>query len=314
MQKSTNNLLNTFVGESSAIQSIKDQLNVISGLDVTVFLQGELGTGKSLLASFIHDSSQRASKAIHTINCSALTEDEQFEQLFACDKTKSSIKLPGAVNAAQGATLYVKEISHLGLRHQARLFQFLESGRLPALDTPIDIRLLCDSSEDLYSLVKQGKFRNDLYYLLNRISIHIPPLRERREDIAVLMKHYLAFFAQQYFIPPVSLSKDILNRLVNYHWPGNIRELRNLCEKFALFSSDHEITEADLPQDMASAPGLLEHLRLPEQGFSLYELEKALLKKALQVNGGNQSRAANWLGLTRDTFLYRIRKYTIATK
>jgi len=314
--QNTDIAIDRLIGQSAAVQSIKDSINILAGLDVTVLLLGEEGTGRSLIATYIHEHSQRKEKNFHSVNCSVLSEADQYDTLFQCEKSNGSNApaLPPALQAAYGGTLFIKEINKLGLRHQARLFQLLESRRLPGVDNDIDLRIIVSSSVDLYDLVKQHKFRNDLYYLLNRIPISVPALRERREDVLALFNYYLRFFATHYFVPPAKLSRESEQRLVEYHWPGNIRELRNLCEKLALLGSNSEICESDLPLDISGTSGVLEQLRLPEQGISLYELEKALLKKALQVNGGNQSRAANWLGLTRDTFLYRIRKYTIATK
>ena len=320
MYTASENAIERLIGQSSAIQSIKDSINILAGLDVTVLLLGEEGTGRSLIATYIHEHSQRKDYPLYSVNCSVLSEAEQYANLFLCEKTNSKDSkrdLPLALRAASGGTLFIKEINKLELKHQARLFQFLDSGRLPGIESKIDVRIIASSSVDLYELVKQNRFRSDLYYLLNRIPITVPALRERPEDILALFNYYLRFFATHYFVPPAKLSSDTEKHLVGYHWPGNIRELRNLCEKLALLGSNREnreIGELDLPLDISGTPGILEQLRLPEQGISLYELEKALLKKALQVNGGNQSRAANWLGLSRDTFLYRIRKYTIATK
>jgi len=316
MHNSSEIAIERLIGQSAAIQSIKDSINILAGLDVTVLLLGEEGTGRSLIATYIHEHSQRKENNLHSVNCSILSDAEQYECLFQCVKSDngSGLGLPPALQAASGGTLFLKEINKLGIKHQARLYQLLESGELPGLDNKVNVRVIASSDIDLYDLVKQNKFRKDLYYLLNRIPVTVPALRDRREDILPLFNYYLRFFATHYFIPPAKLSDGSERRLQEYHWPGNIRELRNLCEKLALFGSNREIDELDLPLDISGTLGILEQLRLPEQGISLYELEKALLKKALQVNGGNQSRAANWLGLTRDTFLYRIRKYTIATK
>jgi len=319
--------IDRLIGQSSAVQSIKDSINILAGLDVSVLLLGEEGTGRSTIATYIHENSPRKEHQLHTVNCSLLNENEQFEALFQTSQLGANINinnsvyddsvwhsLPPSIQAARNGTLFLKEIGSLSLRHQARLYQFIETHRLQGCDEEIDIRIIASSNVDLYELVKQNKFRNDLYYLLNRIPINVPALRDRREDILPLFNYYLRFFATHYFIPPAKLSNESEKRLQEYHWPGNIRELKNLSEKMALFGSNREIEELDLPLEISGTSGVLEQLRLPEQGISLYELEKALLKKALQVNGGNQSRAANWLGLTRDTFLYRIRKYTIATK
>jgi len=315
MQNNSEIAIDRLIGQSASVQSIKDSINILAGLDVTVLLLGEEGTGRSLIATYIHEHSQRKNQNLYSVNCSVLNEAEQYSALFQIDKNKTAASdLPPALQASANGTLFLKEINHLCLKHQARLFQLLETGKLAGSESNINIRFIFSSSVDLYDLVKQNKFRSDLYYLLNRIPIAVPALRDRREDILPLFNYYLRFFATHYFVPPAKLSCESEKRLLDYHWPGNIRQLRNLCEQFALFGSNREIEESDLPLDISGTSGILEQLRLPEQGISLYELEKALLKKALQVNGGNQSRAANWLGLTRDTFLYRVRKYTIATK
>ncbi|MEO5336976.1 MAG: sigma-54 dependent transcriptional regulator [Magnetospirillum sp. WYHS-4] len=309
-----------FVGNSPELQAVLRAARLAAAVDVAVLIQGESGTGKELLAQAIHRESRRAARPLVTINCAALPSELVESELFGHRKgafTGAGTSHPGRVRAADGGTLFLDEIGELPLEAQGKLLRFLDSGEVQAVgDTRparADVRLVAATNRDLHDLVDGGLFRADLYYRLNVVPFTLPPLRERTGDLALLIQVFAQRAAARHGNEAPRFTPEALAMLSRHGWPGNLRELRNLCERMAVLRAGIPVRPEDLPPEMrgreAGAPGLA--LGLPESGISLVSVERDMIRMALEKAGGNRSRAARLLGLTRDTLLYRIKKHAI---
>jgi DNA-binding NtrC family response regulator len=223
----------------------------------------------------------------------------------------------GHVRSAQGGTLFLDEIGELPLAAQAKLLRFLESGEVQPVGESrpqrVDARIVAATHRDLHARVREGLFREDLYYRLQVVPIELPPLRERQGDAEWLLSRFLDEFAARHGLQPPRLTLAARRRLAAHRWPGNVRELRNLAERLVVFFSGREVDAGNLPADIAPqalAAGL-SRFTLPEQGIDLERLESDMIRQALDRAGGNKSRAARLLGLSRDTLLYRLKKFAI---
>lgn len=306
------------IGDSPAFQATLRSAAVIAATDVTVLIQGESGTGKDLLANALHAASRRAGGPLVTINCAALPETLAESELFGHKKgafTSAVTEHPGRIRAAAGGTLFLDEVAELPLSLQAKLLRFLETGECqPVGDTRVvhvDTRVIAATHQDLHVLVQAGRFREDLYYRLNVVPLTLPPLRERGGDILLLLNALTERLAQQHGLPPPRYSKTALRQLQQYPWPGNVRELHNFCERMLILCSGQEIGLDNLPAEFRQPRPKAPAFELPAEGLCLEELERAMLRQALERSQGNRSRAARLLGLSRDTFLYRLKKYAI---
>ncbi len=310
------------IGESPLFLSVLRTARLVAVSDVTLFIQGESGTGKEVLTQHIHQLSPRAKGPLISVNCAALPENLVESELFGHRKgafTGADQDYSGKARAAAGGTLFLDEISELPLSMQAKLLRFLEAGECQGLGEPspviVDVRVIAATNRNLYQMVQAGEFRADLYYRLNVVPLQLPPLRERMGDLPLLLQHFTTTLSQRHGVTPPRYSKAVVKALQRYHWPGNVRELRNFCERMVVLFSEQEIGVENLPPEMVqSAPGETENCGdfiLPEGGIKLESLEKELIIQALSRAGGNRSRAARLLGLTRDTFLYRMRKHGI---
>ncbi len=310
------------IGESPLFLSVLRTARLVAASDVTLFIQGESGTGKEVLTRHIHEQSPRSEQTFISVNCAALPENLVESELFGHRKgafTGADQNYPGKVRAAAGGTLFLDEISELPLPTQAKLLRFLEAGEcqglgetLPAV---VDVRVIAATNRNLYEMVQSGEFRADLYYRLNIVPLLLPPLRERTGDLPLLLHHFTSCLSRQHSVAPPRYSKGVIKTLQHYHWPGNVRELRNFCERMVILFSDHDLTNENIPPEILhpeEAADLESNgFVLPETGIKLDTLERELIVQALSRTGGNRSRAARLLGLTRDTFLYRMRKHGI---
>ncbi len=310
------------IGESPLFLSVLRTARLVAASDVTLFIQGESGTGKEVLTRHIHEQSPRSEQDLISVNCAALPENLVESELFGHRKgsfTGADQDYPGKVRAAAGGTLFLDEISELPLPAQAKLLRFLEAGECQGLGETspaiVDVRVIAATNRNLYEMVQSGKFRADLYYRLNVVPILLPPLRERGGDLPLLLHHFTSCLSRQHGIAPPRYNKTIIRILQHYPWPGNVRELRNFCERMVVLFSDYELTSENIPPEIlnpeqttsSESNGFI----LPEGGIKLETLERELIVQALSRTGGNRSRAARLLGLTRDTFLYRMRKHGI---
>lgn len=311
----------SLLGNSPEFNSVIRSAKIIAATDVTVLLLGESGTGKELLAQALHQDSPRRDAPFITINCAALPENLVESELFGHRKgafTGAVEGQSGRLRAAEGGTVFLDEIGELPLAIQAKLLRFLESGECQAVgeNAPhkVDVRVVAATNRDLFSLVNQGLFREDLYYRLNVVPLELPPLRQRRGDVALLVERLTAQLAGQYNLEAPRYSNKALTRLEGYAWPGNIRELRNFCERMVVLLNGRTIEVENLPQEIAHQQSVAKHkpFTLPDNGIRLEELEQEMIRQALERTRGNRSRAARLLGLSRDTLLYRIKKYALA--
>ncbi len=307
------------VGNSEAVLNLVEVVRKVAMTDSTVLITGESGTGKSLIARAIHFLSPRKDRAFVTINCAAIPETLLEAELFGYERgafTGAYTPRKGKFEMANGGTIFLDEIGDMPLSLQAKLLRVIQDREIERLGSEkivrVDVRIIAATNRDLYALVKEGKFREDLYYRLNVVPIHVPPLRERREDIPLLVEHFLKVYNSKYG-KRVKLAPDAVQALMEYSWPGNIRELENTVERLVVM---HEgaVRAIDLPPHILAyrrRSQTEEISRLPER---LQETEKEKIVEALEKTGYVKSRAAKLLGYTFRQLDYRIKKYGIEIK
>ncbi len=313
---------NSNIGKSPEFESLIRSSKMVASTDVTVLIKGETGTGKEMLAMAIQKDSPRADKAFVTLNCAALPESLVESELFGHKKgafTGAIATKQGLFQAAHGGTLFLDEINSLPISIQTKLLRFLETGEcLPVGETvpsKLDVRIIAATNADLSKQILDGQFRQDLYFRLNVIPLELPSLKQRSDDIESLAKHFLSHFSKSHSITAPKFSKPAFKVLRGYNWPGNIRELRNLCERLCILLSGQTINPENLPHEFNScvASPTDSTFVLPEVGIHLDDLEADMIFQALARTKGNRSKSARLLGVSRDTLLYRIQKHGIAT-
>jgi len=315
------------VGESPAMKKMLNLAAKVAESEVSsVLLQGESGTGKDLVAKAIHYGSERSEGPFVAVNCAALPATLIESELFGYEKgafTDAKARKEGLFEQAEGGTLLLDEIGELELSLQAKLLRVLEEGafrRVGGLkDLPLDVRVLAASNRDLKSESEAGRFRLDLYYRLSIIQIDIPPLRERGDDVLLLSQHYIETIGAKLRRRKITgLSPEATSVFRNYDWPGNVRELRNVIERALILEDADQITTEYLPGSLLAPPRIADsptnttggaaHFVLPNEGISLDEAELSFVRQAIQRSGGNQTRAAELLGISRDQLRYRLKK------
>lgn len=315
------------VGESPAMKKMLSLAAKVAESEVSsVLLQGESGTGKDLVAKAIHYGSQRAERPFVAINCAALPATLIESELFGYEKgafTDAKARKEGLFEQAEGGTLLLDEIGELELSLQAKLLRVLEEGafrRVGGLkDIPLDVRVLAASNRDLKSESEAARFRLDLYYRLSIIQIDIPPLRERGDDVLLLSNYYISTIGARLKRNKriTALSRETKEVFRKYNWPGNVRELRNVIERALILEDSDEITTEYLPGGLMTAsrlsppggaPQASTQFVLPNEGISLDEAELSFVRQAIERSGGNQTRAAELLGISRDQLRYRLKK------
>ena len=304
------------IGQSPSLESLIRSAKMVAATDVTVLIQGETGTGKEVFANAIQKASSRADKAFITLNCAALPESLIESELFGHKKgsfTGATSSTKGLFQAANGGTLFLDEINSLPYTIQAKLLRFLESGECLAIGDikpyHVDVRIIAATNTDLLKLVTAKEFRSDLYYRLNVVPLELPSLRQRSDDIEALISHFMNMMSVTHSMDAAKLSKPALKALKAYPWPGNIRELRNLCERLSILMAGNIIELEHLPQEFINANSNTDTLLLPERGIELDALEVNFIHQALNRTKGNRSKTAKLLGLTRDTLIYRMQKH-----
>jgi len=300
------------VGSSPAMQKVMQLIQKVAPADATVLIRGPSGTGKELVARAIHNNSPRRERPLVTINCAALQETLLESELFGHEKgafTGAAQAKPGLVEVAEGGTLFIDEIGEMAPGLQAKLLRVLEDGHYRRVggtqEQHADVRVVAATNRPLQDEIKAGRFREDLYYRLNVVTIELSPLRERRQDIRELIDHFLA--TRQ--IGPVRsrIAPEALGALVAYDWPGNVRELANLLERAQILAEDHVITLDDLPESMTED--------LPPPGTTggnpdhLQEVERKQVQEVLKREKGNKVHAAKTLGISRRALYRLIAKY-----
>lgn len=319
------------IGESQAYRQVCDLLKKAAGSKVAVLLSGETGVGKEAFARGIHQASQRQHQPFVAVNCACIPPDLIEAELFGVEKgafTGATHNRLGKFERAHGGTIFLDEVIELSARAQAALLRMLQEGEFERVGDSqtrhVDVRIVAATNENLEQAVKDGRFRADLYYRLNIFPVSIPPLRERREDIPLLVEHFLERFEKRYDKKFKGLTDKAKDFLISYNWPGNIRELENLLERATLLTEhQQQIKLSDLfPQQTfdqaqksdngSSAPS--SYADLFQTGFSLEQHEQQIILEAMKISDYNVSEAARLLGLTRATLDYRLKKMDLFTR
>lgn len=283
----------------------------------TVFLRGESGTGKDLVAKTIHYNSERAGRPFMNITCTALSEHLLESELFGHERgafTDAKQRKKGLLELADGGTVFLDEVGDMPPALQAKLLRFLEERAFRRVggtsDIAVDVRVIAATNRDVNKLIAEGKFREDLFYRLNIIAVDLPPLRERGDDIRLLADYYVGTFAKEFRRDVRGLVPAAIDKLMKYAWPGNVRELRNAMERAVLLCKQPMIGPEDLVIGHGSgANGSSVQFELPPGGVSLKDVEESLVRQALAMTDNNQTRAAKLLHLTRDQLRYRMDQY-----
>lgn len=320
---SDNDVFSTIVGHSPALESVIRTAQIAAAADVHILIEGATGTGKELMAQALQKSSRRADQPFIIINCAALPEETIESALFGHEQgafTGATERKDGYMQKAHKGTLFLDEIGELPLSQQAKLLRFVEYGecqRVGSNETEtVDVRILAATNLNLLQQVNAGKFRQDLFYRLSVVTLCLPTLAERRRDIPELAKHFLQHAALRNHSEVCSLGQDAITQLKHYNWPGNIRELKNICEYVTALMPGEVINSGNLPSDIrramtSSTTSNNSGYTLPEHGIDMQSLELDLLRQALEYANGNKSKAAKLLGLSRDAFLYRLKKHDL---
>jgi DNA-binding NtrC family response regulator len=310
--------LGRLVGSSEPMRRLLEDIRRIAPSDATVLITGESGTGKELVAHAIHEGSSRARSPFVAVNAAALPEGLAESELFGHERgafTGAVSARPGRFELASGGTLFLDEVGMLSAAIQAKLLRAIESRQIERVggkrSIDVDLRLISATNEDLEARVRDGAFREDLYYRLHTIPLRLPPLRERLEDLGPLSEHFLAKFGERHRRPGRRLAPSVLDRLRAHPWRGNVRELEHVIEMLVLFSDTQEIGEEDLPRVLragSAAPAAAASKGLP---FSeaVEDFEKRLLRDAIESAGGIKAEAARRLGLDSNQIKYLCRKY-----
>jgi two-component system NtrC family response regulator len=309
------------VGGSKKMRDVFEISLQVARRDSTVLLTGESGTGKELLAKAIHQNSPRASKPFITVNCGAIPENLIESELFGHRKgsfTGAVADRIGKFEAANQGTVFLDEIGELPLNLQVRLLRVIQEREIDKIgfpkSIPINVRIIAATNRDLRTLIEDNQFREDLFYRLSVVTIELPPVRERRDDIPALLQHFLKKHCERYHLPLPSMADEALDLLSRYEWPGNVRELENVIEHVVVLGRSDVIRPEDLPSQIRQARLRISaiNLKLPDEGISLEEVEKEILVQALEKNQWNQTRAARYLNISRKTLIYRMEKFGLA--
>ena len=313
---------NGIIGNSQPLMDVIDRVKLVAPSRATILIEGESGTGKELIAQAIHQASPRARAPFVAVHCAALSESLLESEIFGHERgafTGATERRIGRFEAADGGTLFLDEIGEISASTQVKLLRFLETktiervGGSKPLD--LDVRLVAATNRNLETMVSTGKFREDLFFRLNVVRILMPPLRERREDIPLLISHYMRVFSEENGLPLLTVEPGALATLSSYPWPGNIRELRNFCENAVVLRRGGKLTEFDLEPKfrgaVAGGPGPSAGGTAPAlaNSLSVEENEKRLLREALIKARGNRTKAAKLMGISRRTLHRKVAQW-----
>ena len=309
-----------FIGDSPNIRGVRKLAAQVAQTASTVLIQGESGTGKELLARLLHFNSPRSARPFVPFNCGALPDTLLESELFGYEKgafTGAHKQKPGRFEIADTGTIFLDEVGDMSREAQVKMLRVLEEMTFERLGgshpLKVDVRIIAATNRDLKQLVNEGTFRTDLYYRLNIFPIYIPPLRDHKEDIPVLVRHFLEQFAGEIGKQVKGTSPDAMNLLISHPWRGNVRELHNCLERAMILCNRQSVEPEDLLLDREplnpTAP--FGNIHIPVEGISLEEVEQFLIKQALAMAKNNQTRAAALLKISRNTLRYRMEKYDI---
>jgi DNA-binding NtrC family response regulator len=317
------------VGHSKAMEALFRQMDLVAAARSNVLIAGESGTGKELVANALHDNSPRRDKRFLPINCAAIPAEILESELFGHERgafTGATSRKVGKFELADGGTLFLDEIGELPLEMQVKLLRVLEQRefmRVGGSETiTVDIRLIAATNQELEAAVEDGRFRNDLYYRLKVVTLKIPPLRERREDISLLANHFLEMFSVENGRPGMRFTPETMRVLMNANWEGNVRELKNVVESLVVLTPTDEIRAEDLPPELLGTPesiGGVSNAGVDTrsagesgQALTMEEIERRAILDALEKTGGNRTQAAEMLGIGLRTLQRKLKEYRLA--
>lgn len=315
---STEKFDNKIVGQSKKMQEIFTMIDKIADTNATVLVMGESGTGKEGIVASIHNKSSRKDMPYIRVNCGAIPENLIESELFGHEKgafTGANSRKFGRFDRAQGGTLFLDEIGELSLSLQVKILRVLQEKEFERVGgTEViksDVRIIAATNRNLEEMVEKGEFREDLLYRLKVIPIWLPPLRERKEDIDLLVEHFIGKYCKETNKEKMIIEKDALDLLKAYDYPGNIRELENLIERMVILCADGIIRASMLPKEIVKGAFLNKKdlFILPEEGINFEEVEISLVRQALERSNGNQTHAAKLLGMSRHALIYRMDKF-----
>lgn len=295
-----------------------DTVSQVAPSEATVLITGESGTGKEMIAGAIHYNSTRKDGPFVKINCAAITETLLESEFFGHEKgafTGADRRKEGKFRQSEGGTIFLDEISEMSLSMQVKLLRVLQEREITRVGGEevirINVRVIAATNRDLIKNIEAGGFREDLYYRLNVVSLHVPPLRERKEDIPLISQHFLKIFAEKNRKIIKGFTPRAMDRLLKHSWPGNVRELMNAVERGVVLSRSEYLDESELPLIQREAPATNEpHIKMNGTGeLPLDSVEKETILKVLETAGGNKSEAARRLGITRRTLHLKLKKY-----
>lgn len=308
------------IGNSKKMQEVFDIVSKVADTNASVLIIGESGTGKEGIAASIHNKSSRNNKPFITVNCGAIPETLIESELFGYEKgafTGANARKAGRFDRAQGGTLFLDEIGELSLPLQVKILRVLQEKEFERVGgsevIKSDVRIIAATNRDLDKMVEKGEFREDLLYRLKVIPVYLPPLRERKEDIPLLVEYFIDKYSKEVNKGKLTMEKETLDLLKSYDFPGNIRELENLIERLIILSSNSLIEPSLLPKEILKGAfaNSKEEFVLPEEGINLERVEESFVKQALIMAKGNQTHAAKLLGLSRHAFIYRLDKFNL---
>lgn len=306
------------IGQSEEIERVKKMILKVAVSSSTVLIRGESGSGKERVARAIHKASPRRNEIFQAVNCAAINENLLESELFGHEKgsfTGAHAQKKGQFEIADHGSLFLDEIGDLSVPMQAKILRVLQEREVMrvggARPTKVDVRVIAATNRDLEAMVKDGRFREDLYYRLNIIPINLPPLRNRRDDIPILIDFFISKHSRNSPRKIKGLTASARNLLMNYSWPGNVRQLESAIERALLLCEGDEISVEDLPLEIRheSSPSSNFNFKLPPEGISFEELEQSLITQAMEQTGWNITRAAKLLGLSFRTLQYRLEKF-----
>lgn len=312
------------VGHSTSLRQVLEQVEKVADTDSTVLITGESGTGKELIARALHFNSRRADRMFVTVNCGALPEELLESELFGHVKgafTNAVAHREGRFSLANSGTIFLDEIGDMSPTLQVKLLRVLQDRTFEPVGSSrtvrVNVRVVAATNQDLEVAIREKRFREDLFYRLNVIPIETPSLRERRDDIPLLVQHFLEIMRREKGRPIESISSDALKLLCDYDWPGNVRQLENVVEQISVLSSEREIRVEDLPAQLRAPkePLPFEAPRVSSQGLAFNDvverIQRDLILQALELSHGNKNRAAQLLGLNRTTLLEKMKKMNL---
>jgi len=321
LENELNTLWGNIVGESKAMEDVFSIMKRVADTPTTVLITGESGTGKELIARGIHRASSRSNAPFVSINCAAVPENLLESELFGYEKgafTGAVSLKQGKFEFADGGSLFLDEVGEMSLSLQVKLLRVLQEQEFQRVggnkDIKVNVRIIAATNKDLREEVDAGRFRSDLFFRLNVVSVHVPPLRERRSDIPVLAAHFLGKFGARLSRQVSEVSPDVMSALYAYSWPGNVRELENVIERAMVLCRGNRIEPEDLPSEIRETPEIEEGIdNLISWERSLAEtldaIEERMIRQALKKAGNVQNQAAKTLGISRSNLQYKMKKY-----